>query len=66
MNILALWLVWLLAFPLLEGYALWHNNDKAQPLTFYIRAFMGYSWVFRAWVLVGVAWLFFHFAVGLG
>jgi hypothetical protein len=66
MNVLWLWLVWLLAFPLIEGYALWRSNDKAEPLTHYVRAFMAYSWFFRLSVLLGVAWLFCHFAFGLG
>lgn len=63
---LVYWLPWLVAFPLLEGYALWRRTDQVQPLTYYVRWFMAYSWVFRAWVLVGVAWLFLHFAFGVG
>lgn len=66
MNLLWIWLAWLVAFPIIEGYALWRNDDHAYPLTDYVRRFMAYSFVFRAWVLVGVAWLFLHFAVGLG
>lgn len=66
MNILYVWLAWLIAFPLIEAYGLWHKNDKAQPLTYYVREFMAYSWFFRLGVLLGVAWLFAHFAFGLG
>lgn len=67
MNILWLWLIWLAAFPVLEGYALWHKNDKAEPLTYYVRdRFMHYSRLFYWLVLVSVAWLFVHFAFGVG
>lgn len=66
MNLLPVWVAWLVAFPLIEGYALWRDHDHAQPLTYYVRKVMRYSWFFRAMVLVGVAWLFLHFAVGLG
>lgn len=66
MNLFYVWLAWLVAFPVIEGYALWKDDDQAEPLTTYVRRFMSYSWVFRAWVLVGVAWLFCHFAFGVG
>lgn len=66
MNLVWVWLAWLVAFPLIEGYALWHKNDHAEPLTTYVREFMAYSWFFRLGVLLGVAWLFAHFAFGVG
>ena len=66
MNLLWLWLIWLAAFPIIEGYALWHRDDHAFPLTHYVVAFMAYSWFFRLGVLLGVGWLFFHFGFGVG
>lgn len=67
MNLLYVWLAWLIAFPILEGYALYRKDDKAQPLTYYVRdKFMHYSHLFRWLVLVSVAWLFVHFAFGVG
>ena len=66
MNLLWVWLAWLIAFPLIEGYALWHNNDKAEPLTFYVRRFMGYSLFFKIGVLWGLVWLILHFGFHVG
>lgn len=60
-----LWAVWVAAFVVLEAAGQWHADDAAQPFTFYVREVMAYSWFFRGAVLLGIAWLFAHFAVGL-
>lgn len=63
MNIAVIWGIWLLAFPIIEGYALWDANDRAEPLTHYVREFMAISVFFRFAVLAEILAVFVHFAV---
>ena len=50
---------------LYEAYALWRDKDGTEPLTWWVRRVMGYSHLFRWWVIAFCIWLTFHFAVGL-
>ncbi len=57
-----LWGIWILAFFLIEGYAIWRN--KYDTLSEKIWKVSGIHWVVRLALAVVILWVFVHLVGG--